>query len=83
MRMLMLLVVVAAGTGCAAQIEHNLQRESARAISPTPYPDSVKITQLEHDALGNPRKWVAVTPSGAFDCSQEGDERHPICVKRP
>ena len=65
-----------AGTGL------NLQRVSARAITPTPYPDSVVISEVRHDRLGNLRSWVATTRSGVYDCSLEPGERAPLCAKR-
>lgn len=68
--------------GCAGAINHELQRASARAIAPTPYPDSVTISQMQRDRLGNVRKWVATTRSGVFDCSIESDERVALCAKR-
>ena len=59
----------------------NLQRLSASVITPTPYPDSVKITELHQGAAGF-NTWVATTPDGVYDCSQEMGEPYPICAKR-
>ncbi|HTE47527.1 MAG TPA: hypothetical protein VK636_19955 [Gemmatimonadaceae bacterium] len=72
------LLVATALAGCAPSM-HTLQRQSARGISPTPYPDSVKISDV-HD--GSTRTWVATTRSGVYDCSIEDRERGAICVKR-
>jgi hypothetical protein len=66
--------------GCTATLGKDLERSSARSISPTPYPDSVKITELQSGMSG--AKWVATTPSGVYDCSIENGERQPICAKR-
>ena len=68
--------------GCAGTIRHNLQRESARVMTPTPYPDSVVISNIRRDRLGNPKEWVATTPTGIYDCSLESGEEHPLCAKR-
>jgi hypothetical protein len=70
-------------SGCAGLAsEHGLQRASARVIAPTPYPDSVKITEI-HSSITGDKRWVATLPGGVYDCTQEGGERQPICVKRP
>lgn len=69
-------------SGCAGTIQHNLKRESARAMIPTPYPDSVVISNIKRDRLGNPRQWIATTPTGVYDCSIEAHEEHPLCAKR-
>jgi hypothetical protein len=69
-------------TGCAGTIQHNLKRESARAMTPTPYPDSVVISNIRKDRLGNAREWVATTRTGVYDCSIEPQEHHPLCAKR-
>jgi hypothetical protein len=67
--------------GCATMATgRNLQRESARAITPTPYPDSVKISDVQGGITS--AKWVATTPSGVFDCSLQAGESHPLCAKR-
>lgn len=63
-------------------MQYNVKRESARVITPTPHPDSVVISEIRRDILGNPNKWVATTPSGVYDCSLAAGERHPICAKR-
>ena len=81
-RILLLAAFVSAGSCTAAYTEHLLQRESARVITPTPNPDSVKISELHRDKLGNPSRWVLTTSSGVYDCSQEQGERLPICAKR-
>ena len=60
----------------------NLQRASARAITPTPYPDSIAISDVRHDRLGNLRAWVATTRAGVYDCTIEPRERVPLCAKR-
>jgi hypothetical protein len=83
MRALVLsLLFATAFAGCAGAIEHDLKRESARVMSPTPYPDSVMLSEIRRDRLGNVRTWVATTPSGVYDCSIEPPERHPLCAKR-
>lgn len=58
----------------------NLQRESARAITPTPNPDSVQISDLQGGVTS--AKWVATTPSGVYDCSIRTAERRPLCARR-
>jgi hypothetical protein len=65
--------------GCATA-SLNLQRASARAITPTPYPDSVTVSDI-HSGLTSAR-WTATTRDGVYDCSIEGNEKTPICVKR-
>jgi len=60
----------------------NLQRASARAMTPTPFPDSVAISDVHRDRLGNVRKWVATTRDGVFECTLEDQERTPLCAKR-
>lgn len=69
-------------TACAGAIAHNLQRESAHAIIPTPYPDSVKVSEIRHTRLGTKTTWVATTPGALYDCSLEGNEHRALCVKR-
>ena len=59
-----------------------LQRASARAITPTPYPDSVAVSNVRRDTLGNPFSWVATTRGGVYDCSVQGEERAPLCARR-
>jgi hypothetical protein len=73
-------LLVCALAGCAPNI-HYLQRASARAIIPTPHPDSVKISNIQ-GPIGSPDKWIATTPSGVYDCSIEAGEQQAICVKR-
>lgn len=58
----------------------NLQRASARAIIPTPNPDSVVVSDIHHGLTS--ARWVATTRSGVYDCSIETSERVPICAKR-
>jgi hypothetical protein len=58
----------------------NLERASARAILPTPNPDSVRVSELHQGVVAS--RWVATTPSGVYDCSIEGQERVPICARR-
>ena len=83
MRRILLLIACAYASGCtAAYTEHVLQRESARVITPTPNPDSVKISVFQRDRLGNASRWVLTTSSGVYDCSKEQGEQLPICVKR-
>jgi hypothetical protein len=65
--------------GCAAA-NINLQRASARAIMPTPYPDSVRVSDVHRGMLA--ARWIATTPSGVYDCSIEEPEKVPICAKR-
>ena len=67
---------------CAGTVRHELQRQSARAITPTPYPDSVTISDIRRDRLGNVREWVATARGGAYDCSLEDRERQALCVRR-
>ena len=76
------MLVTAVLTGCAGTIQHNLKRESARAMTPTPNPDSVVIANIRKDRLGNVRSWVATTRSGVFDCSIEPQESHALCANR-
>jgi hypothetical protein len=58
----------------------NLQRASARVIVPTPYPDSVVISDVHRGVTS--AQWTATTREGVYDCSLEGSERVPICAKR-
>jgi hypothetical protein len=67
-------LVACASTGA------NLQRESARVITPNPLPDSVKVTDVQRGATSV--KWVATTPSGVYDCSADDMVRRALCVKR-
>ena len=66
-------------SGCATA-NMNLQRASARAIVPTPHPDSVRVSDLHSGVLA--ARWIATTPSGVYDCSIEEPEKVPICAKR-
>lgn len=82
MRLAVFTVLMAGAlAGCAPAI-HNLQRQTARGITPTPYPDSVTISDVRSSARTGTTTWVATTPSGVFDCSIEGDEHSALCVKR-
>ena len=72
----------AVALAACAGMNLNLPRVSARAITPTPYPDSVTISEIRRDRLGNLRSWVATTRTGVYDCSLEPDERAPLCAKR-
>ena len=58
----------------------NLQRASARAIVPTPNPDSVTVSDLHRGVTS--ARWTATTRTGVYDCSLETSERVPICAKR-
>ena len=78
MRLVVFGLLITTG-GCTNAIM-DLQRTSARAISPTPYPDSVKISDLRRSLTMS--RWVAITPSGVYDCSIATDERVAICAKR-
>lgn len=74
------LLVTTAGCMSARATTEHLQRTSARAIVPTPYPDSVKISDVRRSLQMS--RWVATTPSGVYDCSRAADERVPICARR-
>ena len=76
------LFLVPALGACAGMVQHELVRSSARAIVPTPNPDSVTISEVHKDLLGNPNRWVATTRSGVYDCTQEQGEKQPICARR-
>lgn len=88
MRMAALAILGAvAVTGCAASLLANedIQRISAQAISPTPYPDSVVVSNIQHGA--KLATWVATTRTGVYDCSIESKEASrrnypPLCAKR-
>lgn len=83
MHRILLLAAFVSASGCtAAYTEHLLQRASARVITPTPDPDSVKVSGLQRDKLGNAARWILTTTSGVYDCSIEQGEHLPICVKR-
>ena len=68
-------------TGCVG-LQHELVRSSARAIVPTPNPDSITISDVQKDWLGNATRWVVTTRSGVYDCTKEQGEEKPICAKR-
>jgi len=77
MRAVVLSVLVAGLLVGCASVE-DLQRQTARALNPSVYPDSVKISEV-HRARS---RWVATTSSGVYDCSIESGEDRPLCVKR-
>lgn len=60
----------------------DLQRASARAMTPTPFPDSVTISDIHRDRLGNVRRWIATTRDGVYECSIEPREHAPLCARR-
>ena len=73
-------IAAATTVGCMSA-GMNLQRASARAIIPTPNPDSVMISDVHHGLTA--ARWIARTPGGGvYDCSIENSERVPICAKR-
>lgn len=76
-----ILGLVGAGTsvGCITA-GMNLQRASARAIVPTPSPDSVRISDVHQGVTSS--RWIATTRDGVYECSIEARERVPICAKR-
>jgi hypothetical protein len=80
MRTFVVGILVAGALGCVSGMGLNLERESARAIVPTPYPDSVRISEVQHGF--NDSRWVATTPRGVYDCSMRDGEAQPLCVKR-
>jgi hypothetical protein len=80
MRTIIVSILVAGALGCVSGLGLNLERESARAIVPTPYPDSVRISDVRHGF--NDSRWVATTPSGVYDCSLREGEVKPICARR-
>jgi hypothetical protein len=72
-------VIVGTLAGCITAAM-NLERASARAILPTPNPDSVRITEVRQGLVMS--RWIATTRDGVYDCSIEADEKVPICAKR-
>jgi hypothetical protein len=88
MRLVGLTIALAiAALGCAPSLLANedLQRISAQAIRPTPYPDSVTISDIRHGS--KLATWVATTRHGVYDCSIESREAStrnypPLCAKR-
>ena len=74
------IVVAVALTGCMAAMGINLERESARAITPTPLPDSVKISDVRRGF--DMARWVATTAHGVYDCSMANEEHRALCAKR-
>ncbi|HEY0779065.1 MAG TPA: hypothetical protein VGD56_13935 [Gemmatirosa sp.] len=59
-----------------------LRHESARAITPTPYQDSVTVSEVRHHVLSNSTTWVATTPGGVYDCTYSYADRVALCPKR-
>ena len=80
MRTVIVSILVAGALGCVSGIGLDLERESARAIVPTPYPDSVKVSEVQHGF--NASRWVATTPTGVYDCSMRDGEHQPLCARR-
>ena len=72
-----LVSLVSAGCTTAAM---NLERASARAIQPTPNPDSVRVSEIHKGILMS--RWVATTADGVYDCSLAADEKTAICARR-
>jgi len=79
--------LASAALGCVPSLLANedLQRISAQAIRPTPYPDSVTISDVRHGS--KLATWVATTRHGVYDCSIESkayvDRPYPpLCAKR-
>ena len=72
-----LVTLIAAGCTTAAM---NLERASARAIQPTPNPDSVRVSEIHKGILMS--RWVATTADGVYDCSLAADEKTAICARR-
>jgi hypothetical protein len=58
----------------------NLERASARAIQPTPNPDSVRVSEIHKGIMM--ARWVATTSDGVYDCSLAADEKTAICARR-
>jgi len=73
------LVLVSTALGCASAAM-NLQRASARAILPTPNPDSVAVSDVHRGVLI--ARWIATTRTGVYDCTIEANEHVAICAKR-
>ena len=80
MRTVIVCILLVGALGCMSGMGLNLERESARAIVPTPYPDSVRISEVQHGF--NDSRWVATTRGGVYDCSMRDGEPQPLCVKR-
>jgi hypothetical protein len=88
MRLSRLTVALASAVlGCFPSLLANedLQRISAQAITPTPYPDSVTVSDIQHGT--KLATWVATTRHGVYDCSIEMRENRtraypPLCAKR-
>ena len=78
-RVVFSLLLAATAAGCTSA-GMNLQRASARAIMPTPNPDSVVVTEIHRGVIT--ARWVATTSSGVYDCSLQADEKIPICARR-
>jgi hypothetical protein len=80
MRIVVSMLLAAALSGCVSGMGLNLERESARSILPTPFPDSVTVSDVRHGF--NESRWVATTRDGVYDCSLRDGEHQPICAKR-
>lgn len=75
-----LVALLVAPTGCASSMG-NLQRESARVITPNPLPSSVSISNVRRSASSV--EWVATLTDGTvYDCSSDDMLRRALCVKR-
>jgi hypothetical protein len=80
------IVLAGAALGCVSLLANeDLPRISAQAITPTPYPDSVTISDIKHGT--KLATWVATTRHGVYDCSIESKEQSPrnyppLCAKR-
>jgi hypothetical protein len=74
------ILIAGALVSCVSGIGLDLERESARAIAPTPLPDSVRISDVHHGF--NEARWIATTPGGVYDCSMKDGEHQPLCAKR-
>lgn len=77
----LIVAVLASCLSACASTNANLQRESARLMTPVPNPDNVKISDVQRSASSV--KWVATGASGIYDCSADDMMRRPLCVKRP
>jgi hypothetical protein len=59
----------------------NLRRETARMIVPSPYPDSVTVSEVHR--LPWSVSWVATNAGNVYDCSSDDKLKRTLCVKRP
>lgn len=76
--MFLILALFLAG-GCASNMGE-LQRASARGMSPVPQPTQVVISNVNRGMMGI--KWTATAPNGdRYDCSSDDMMRRPLCVK--